>query len=120
VTAIPKKVRTDVLERDDFTCQRCKVSVLGRAYSLHHRKGRHGADAHARSNLVVLCGSGASGCHGHVHQHPTESYRDGWMVHRLGGEDPEDVPLIDVAGRMFGLTNDGQVIAWTTTQEGIA
>ena len=110
MSQIPKAVRSDVLERDDFTCQRCKVSVLGRAYSLHHRKGRHGVDAHSRANIVTLCGSGTTGCHGHVHAHPTQAYVTGFMVRRLTDVDPAAIPLIDIAGRAFFLTDDGRTI----------
>lgn len=119
MSTIPKGVRSDVLERDDFTCQRCKISILGRAYSLHHRKGRRGEDSHSRANLVVLCGSGSTGCHGHVHGHPNEAYSSGFMIHRLGFDDPADVPLVDIAGHGFLLTHDGRTVPTDSHAAGV-
>ena len=118
--SITKATRIAVLERDDFTCQRCKVSILGQPYSIHHRKGRHCTNPDALPNLITVCGSGSSpACHFDIHSHPAESYDTGWMIRRLGSEDPTDVPLIDLYGRLFGLTDDGLVIDWSThTQTG--
>lgn len=119
VTVIPKKVRVQVLLRDHNCCRRCGVHLSVRGYSLHHRQGRRGEDANRLSNLVTLCGSGTTGCHGYVHAHPEKSYAKGWMVRRQGLDDPEEVPLIDVAGRMFGLTDDGQVIPISSHTTGV-
>jgi hypothetical protein len=33
-------------------------------------------------NLLALCGSGTTGCHGLVERHRDLSYRFGWLVHR--------------------------------------
>lgn len=111
--AIPKRVRVDVLERDLNSCRRCLVHLSVRGYSIHHRQGRRGVDANALANVVLLCGSGTTGCHGWAHAHPEKAYASGWMVRRTGLDDPEGIPLVDITGRLFGLTNDGQVIAWS-------
>lgn len=57
------------------------------------------------ANLVVLCGSGTTGCHGWVESHRAEAYDAGLLVRR-GLRTPAEVPLdwhgetvwLDIAG----------------------
>lgn len=98
---IPKAIRTQVYERDQW-CRRCGRS--GGPFSIHHRKGRR---SHDLSNLVLLCGTGTTGCHGYITEHPAEAYDTGWCVHRLSDDDPEQIPLTDLHGRQFFLTDTG-------------
>ncbi len=105
MSTIPKKVRAAVLERDGYSCLRCGVTIQNRAYSLHHRKGRRALpgmpDPHAMANLVTLCGTGTTQCHGRTHAHPEEAYRAGWMIRRGGGDDPAEVPVLDLLGHRW-------------------
>lgn len=75
-------------ERDDYSCVRCGKTIYGG--SRHHRKLRRFGD-HSTANLILLCGSGTTGCHGWVHAHPAESYDNGWMVRSY--QDPKSVPV---------------------------
>lgn len=114
MSTIPKSARSTVLERDGNSCLRCGVHISVRGYSLHHRKGRRVLpglpDPHCPANLVTLCGHGSGpGCHWWVHQHPEESYTDGWMILRGGDTDPADVPVIDQKGRAWLLS--GELVA---------
>lgn len=64
--------------------------------SLHHRKprgmgGTKDPGIHSPANIIVLCGSGTTGCHGWVEQHRAESYDLGLLVHRT--DDPSAVPV---------------------------
>lgn len=110
MSAIPAEVREHVLNRDMYACRRCGAPINYADYSLHHRQGRRGSDPHRYSNLVTLCGSGTTGCHGRVHSRPAESYNTGLMVRRNSIDDTEEVPLIDLNGFAVCLTNDGDLI----------
>lgn len=79
------------MARDDRSCVRCGRSVIGIRYSLHHRKPRSQGGADTPANLITLCGTGTTGCHGWI-----ESWRDaagdaGWLVPR--GADPAGVAV---------------------------
>lgn len=73
----------------------CEVQIPGvctTAWGLnqHHRKLRRHGGSDEGENLITVCGSGTTGCHGWIHSHPTESYRRGWLVHSW--DSPEEVP----------------------------
>ena len=112
MSAIPQKTRQAVYERDEWCCRRCGINVEHRPEfrSIHHRQGRRGSDAHRMSNLVLLCGSGTTGCHGYLTEHPAEAYAGGWSVKRISVDDPEEVP-IHVQGGLLWLTDEAG--AWT-------
>lgn len=79
--------------RDQHTCQRC--GRRGGPQSHHHRKprgmgGRNRGDAARPSNIVTLCGTGTTGCHGWVESHRGQAYADGWLVHDW--HDPATTP----------------------------
>lgn len=88
--------------RDRDRCRRCGSTT----WQIHHRQGRGGSDPHRAAALVLLCGSGSTGCHGYVHGHPAESYRNGWMVRRLGITPCEEVPMLTHTGWVL-LNADG-------------
>jgi hypothetical protein len=75
------------IERDGPECQRCLCQLLDVMASVHHRKRRREADADQVANLVVLCGSGTTGCHGFVTEHPKTAHDEGWVL--WGQEDPQ-------------------------------
>jgi 5-methylcytosine-specific restriction endonuclease McrA len=94
---VPAKVREAVLARDGYCCQRCGAGlrIAEGDYSLQHRdnRGMGGSKLkHAMANLVALCGSATTGCHGHVESEPLESDRMGWSV--PNGVTPEEWPVL--------------------------
>lgn len=109
---IPRKTRELVYERDGYACRRCGVNATVCGLSIHHRQGRQCARPNNPANLVTLCGSGTTGCHGWATDNPAEAYETGWCVRRTGGDDPAGVPLVDLFGVVFGLTEDGDVVEW--------
>lgn len=111
MSRVPDDVRLAVLDRDGWRCVLCGQNLIGKVYSLHHRQGRSGPDPHRASNLVVLCGTGTTGCHGWVTEHPAEAYLNGWSVRRTGIQTTEDTPVLTHSGWVV-LNNEG------TTTEG--
>lgn len=75
--------------------------------SIHHREPRsHPFDRlHQPENLLQLCGSGTTGCHGWVHAHPARAYRLGYLVHT--GKDPATIPVYYRTGGWQQLNPDG-------------
>lgn len=91
---IPRDVRQGVLTRDGFSCWLCGVNVGRGVYSLHHRQGRAGRDPHRYSNLLTLCGTGTTGCHGWVTVHPLQACDLGLSVARSAPWDTRLVPVV--------------------------
>ncbi|MGB3443852.1 MAG: HNH endonuclease signature motif containing protein [Actinophytocola sp.] len=93
-STIPKAIREAVLERDDHACVRCGVAIQRPYYSLQHRDPRGAGGSrllHTMANLVTLCGSGTTRCHGHVESYRDESKAHGWLV--PNGAVPEEWPV---------------------------
>lgn len=98
---VPRGLRGAVWERDDGRCQRCGRSVYDGPCSLHHRRPRRSggtaaASAHTPENLVLLCGTGTTGCHQHVESWRAAAYAAGWLVHSW--DDPAAVPVLRFDG----------------------
>jgi hypothetical protein len=87
-----------------FVCARCGAAT-GRPHPLstQHRQAR-GMGGTSRtavnlpSNLLTLCGSGTTGCHGWVEAHPAESRANGWSV--PSWETPARIPVLTWRGWM--------------------
>lgn len=99
------KARTPVALRQGWHCMRCGINTHGACdQSTHHRQLRSHADPDIRdnpANLIRLCGSGTTGCHGWVHAHPHEAWRNGWIV--PASRDPLATPVRDWRGRWLIL-----------------
>lgn len=70
-----------------------------------------GVEKHQVQNLILLCGSGTTGCHGFVHMHPTIAYENGWCVKSF--QDQLEVPVRTWHGLVY-LTTDGK---YSSTKE---
>jgi hypothetical protein len=75
----------------DRTCRRCEKCGSAGPLSHHHRIKRSHGGEWLPSNIVVLCGSGTTGCHGWVEHHPAEANALGWALQPH--EDPLVVPV---------------------------
>lgn len=95
---IPDDVREAVLERDGHACVRCGVTVQRPVYSLHHRRARGMGGSrrlHTMANLVTLCGTGTTGCHGDVESDREASEAAGWLLpRRRATVTPEEWPVL--------------------------
>lgn len=104
---IPKATRELVYRRDYRSCARCGRFILGYG-SIQHRKARGmGGTSDPRvndpRNLILLCGSGTTGCHGWVESHPDQARTEGF---RIDGYDQLDLPIV-TRGRIITLTASG-------------
>jgi hypothetical protein len=79
---------------------RCGVLCAGAASSVHHRVLGNRSNNRA-SNLILLCGSGTTGCHGWVHEHSKRAKDEGgWIVSRHAQLDVSAIPVLyDQPGR---------------------
>lgn len=84
------ELRPLVFARAGYRCERCGWRAGGGLrLEAHHRLmvGQGGPDT--LENLVALCGPNPRGCHGWVHQHPTEAYACGLLIRQSSGPPAE-------------------------------
>jgi hypothetical protein len=113
MSRIPAKVRTQLHERAQGCCEICGKHG---ATNAHHRKNQSQGGQHVLSNLMLLCGSGTTGCHGWVTQSPRSADRLGWLVWSY--ENPAEKPVRMWAFRWALFGDDGSITL--TTQNGVA
>lgn len=98
-TGFDKATVDAILERDGYSCVRHGGELFGergRDWSIQHRRARGSGgtlrpDTNAPQNGLAVCGSGATGCHGHIEAHPEEAEANGYRVPQNG--DPAEVPV---------------------------
>lgn len=104
--------------RDEYRCVRCGHLFHWAGFSRHHRHLRSHPypRLHEPSNLILLCGSGASenGCHQWVHEHRSEAETFGWIVSGFD-EHPELVPVLTRQHGWVLLDDGGGWTAWTSS-----
>lgn len=113
-----RKVRDTVIQRDRDRCVRCGRYVPGYPGSIHHRTprmmgGTRDPRVNRPSNLVLLCGTGTTGCHGWVESHRDEAKDAGLLI--PWWQTPSEVP-IRYRDRNVFLDDDGGVTDATVTQ----
>lgn len=106
---VTAKVKIVVRERAGGCCELCGRHP-GPDYSYHHRRprgmgGSSAADTNQPQNLLFVCGSGTTGCHGLIEASRLDSYDFGWLVRQ--GHDPLDIPVVLAGARRRYLTADG-------------
>lgn len=78
-------------------------------FSVHHRQprgmGGSSLDVNRASNLLLLCGSGTTGCHGMVESQRVLAYAHGWLVPR--SFDTTLYAVLIYTGDVVYLTDDG-------------
>ena len=121
--------RQIVLERAFWRCEvaiTCGgVELFGRLYSVHHRRprgmgGSRQDDTSSPSNLLAVCGSGTTGCHGWIESNRAHAIDAGWLL--LQTSTPAIEPVLYRDGTAVYLTPDGcleAVATTTTTTEGL-
>lgn len=109
-TGASQEVRMSVLMRAGFQCERCGTSIRSIPMSVHHRRpramgGTHRPETNYPSNLLALCGSGTTGCHGYIESHRTEAIDYGFIVPQY--ETPSLVPVKLYLHGWVLLTDEG-------------
>jgi 5-methylcytosine-specific restriction protein A len=108
VTGPTQVTREIVYARAGNVCEICyRPPHMG---SLHHRKARGMGGSRAKwinlpANLMLVCGSGTTGCHGKIESYRERSFDAGWLLR--WGEDAEVKPFVDGHGDWWRLDNDG-------------
>ena len=102
--------REIVKARAGERCERCGTN-WSEFWSIHHRRprgmgGSKRAEINSPANLILLCGSGTTGCHGWIESNRAQAYEDGLLVR--SGVDPRSVPVRLRAGRVW-LLPDGDM-----------
>ncbi|MCV7359177.1 HNH endonuclease [Mycolicibacterium fluoranthenivorans] len=105
------KTRAQLYERAHGCCEICGIWGANNA---HHRRNRSQGRLDTLSNLMLLCGSGTTGCHGWVTEHPEESITEGWTIPRGDRRVPADVKVsrfdrVLGARRLVLLDDDGGI-----------
>lgn len=93
--------RNLVVERAAGCCELCGLLLHDgyewvQPHSFHHRRPRRAggsrlASTNAPSNILLLCGTGTTRCHGRVEADRAAALRHGWLLH--AGQHPPDVPV---------------------------
>jgi hypothetical protein len=98
-----------VLERAQYSCEVCDGElghVRGLHWSLHHRvpRGMGGTTspmANSPANLLLVCGSGTTGCHAVIEHNRSGARAAGWLLSH--GQDPLQVPVLLERGLRWQL-----------------
>lgn len=105
MSRIPTKIRAQLHERAQ---DRCEICGRHDATNAHHRKNQSQGGKHVLSNLMLLCGSGTTGCHGWVTTSPRTADQLGWLVWSY--ENPAEKPVRLWAFRWGLLGDDGSIV----------
>lgn len=108
---VDEETRFAVLARGLYRCERCKGEFNLNGVSIHHRRprmmgGSKNQELHKAANLIALCGSGTTGCHGWVESHRLEARTFGYLIQKV--ESAEEIPFKDLSGNWWLIDNDGQ------------
>lgn len=97
-TGPSKTTRAEVWGRAGGRCEVCGAALAGPVgFSLHHRLPRRMGgstrlELNTPANLILVCGSGTTGCHGRIESNREQAYTDGLLLH--DGQNPAEVPVM--------------------------
>lgn len=95
-----RTARRVIAERCGGRCERCGAPE----YTVHHRRKRSQGGTWCPSNLLALCGSGTTGCHGWVENNPTAAQA---LRFWLRAGQPSETTPVWLWGRWVLLQPDG-------------
>jgi hypothetical protein len=102
--------RETVAVRAGYHCELCYTPISGQA-SIHHRRprrmgGTRRSDVNEPANLMLLCGSGTTGCHGWVESHRKNALADGIILYDR--DIPAEHPYKDRHGNWWLIDKEGK------------
>jgi hypothetical protein len=110
-----------VWSRDHGRCVRCGGVLAGTRgfdWSMQHRRARQGTDrrpdTNQPTNLILLCGSATTRCHGHVESFRAEARQYGWAIRQ--NDDPAVMPVLHALHGWVLLAADGTHTAFSPNQ----
>lgn len=114
-TGPDRAIRELVLERDIWCCTVCGRHLGESGANLHHRRNRGSGGScdpaiNTPSNLLTVCGSGTTGCHGWIGDQPAEARDLGYVISLNSTQRPAEVPVHHALYGVVFLT-DGD--SWT-------
>lgn len=109
---VQEETRWLILGRARFHCEFCLGDLIG-GVSIHHRRprmmgGSRDLRLHQPANLIALCGSGTSGCHGWVESNRNKARELGLLILKV--DSAEDVPFMDKEGNWWKIFNSGEKV----------
>lgn len=92
---VSRETRNLVINRAKFICERCGGEL--NTMSVHHRRprkmgGSRLPDTNQPQNLLVLCGTGITGCHGWIESNRHAAVTDGYLLYQ--NDDPCQHPYL--------------------------
>lgn len=115
-TGLTAAVLNKCLRRAAGRCETCGGRLGDRRgvdWSAHHRRPRRMGGSsndpavNQPANVLIVCGSGTTGCHGRIESHRTRAYQAGWLLR--SGEVPRDTP-VRLHGGWRLLGDDGSAV----------
>lgn len=108
-TGPTNETRHAIYQRAFFECEFCGQENFAHGISIHHRKprgmgGTKKKEINDPSNLLLLCGSGTTGCHGWIESNREQAYEMGLLVRQ--SDNPLEISFLDKAGNKWKLAND--------------
>ena len=107
-TAATDETRDIVLMRAKFRCEICGSPLM--QMSIHHRKprrmgGTRDPEINSAANLMAVCGSGTTGCHGWLESHRAEAKEKGYLVSQW--DEPSKVAVLILGQKFLYLDAEG-------------
>lgn len=105
------KQRQTLFERAGGHCEVCGCRLREQGWNAHHRMNRGMGGTRRQvtcADGLVVCGSGTTGCHGHITENPRWAEDRGYVIRRNSIADPLNEPVF-VRGEWVMFNADGSV-----------
>lgn len=109
-TGATQTVKTDLATRAGGRCEVCGIRLTG-DWSRHHRLprrmgGTRRADVNELANLLLICGTATTGCHGRIESNREWAYVNGYLL--PADATPDQSPVV-YRGHLVLLADDGTI-----------